>query len=90
MKSIVSTLLVLGLAASAFGAPFYKDPALFSKRPDEKKSAQMIDRFGPVGMSIELIQPAFTMRIKAIEPGSPASKTDLKPGLIIESINGER
>lgn len=89
MKHQLLPLLALGLMATASSAQsFYKDPALFSMRPDQKKSSYTLDRFGPVGLSIELIQPAFTMRIKAIEPGSPASQTDLKSGLIIESING--
>ena len=49
-----------------------------------------MDRFGPVGMGIELIQPAFTMRIKNIEEGSPAAATGkLEKGQIIESINGQ-
>ena len=39
----------------------------------ETKSLQTIARFGPVGMGIDLIQPAFTMRIKNIEEGSSAS-----------------
>jgi len=84
-------LFLLGLTISTgYGQSFYKEPAMFSMRPDEKKSSQIITRFGPVGMSLELIQPAFTLRIKEIEKGSPASNTDLKPGLIINSINGEK
>jgi hypothetical protein len=84
-------LAVCVATGTATADSFYTRPALFSMRPDENKSATTIDRFGPVGMSIELIQPAFTMRIKAIEEGSPAAAADgLKPGLIIESINGEK
>lgn len=84
-------LLILGLAPIRLGAEsFYSKPALFSKRPEEGRSSQTVDRFGPVGMSIELIQPAFVMRIKAIEEGSPAAGMEgLAPGMIIESINGE-
>lgn len=88
-------MLFLLAGLSAVAAPenssFYKNPhALFSTRPSEKKSIQTIDRFGPVGMSIELIQPAFVMQIGTIEEGSPAAATGkFKKGQIIESINGE-
>jgi len=45
---------------------------------------------GPVGIGLELIQPAFTMRIIKVEPGSSAEATGkLKKGQIIESINGK-
>jgi hypothetical protein len=85
-------LLALGLSAgTAFSNSFYRDsPGPFSMRPDEKKSSYSVDRFGPAGLSIELIQPAFTMRVKAIEEGSPAAASGLKPGQIVESINGDR
>ena len=90
MKSPALLPLLFALAIShGHGESFYKRDALFSKRPDEKASAHTIDRLGPVGMSIELIQPAFTMRVKAIEEGSPAALASLKPGQVIESINGE-
>lgn len=49
-----------------------------------------LTRFGPVGLSIDLMQPAFTMMISGVEPGSPAAKTGkLEKGQIILSINGE-
>ena len=42
-------------------------------------------------MGIDLIQPAFTMRISHIEENSPAATTGkLKTGQIIETINGQR
>ena len=70
---------------------FYKEPQLFSTAPSPEKSLQSIDRFGPVGIGIELIQPAFTMRVKNVEEGSPAATTGkLHKGQIIESINGEK
>ena len=72
-------LLALGLicALSVAGADsFYKEPyGIFSTRPDAKKSLQTIKRFGPVGLGIDLIQPAFTMRIANVEEGSPAAAT---------------
>jgi hypothetical protein len=59
-------------------------------RPNETSSLQMIDPIGPVGMGIELLLAPFTMRIKNIEDGSPASVAGkLIKGQIIESINGE-
>jgi len=84
-----SALFLLAGGALAQNESFYKEPQLFSKAPDPTKSTFLIERFGPVGMAIELIQPAFTMRIQSIEPGSPSEATGkLKPGQIIESING--
>ena len=71
-------------------AGFYKEPPIFSTAPVDTKSLQTIARFGPVGMGIDLIQPAFRMKIHNIEEGSPAAATgQLKAGQIIESINGQ-
>jgi len=71
---------------------YYKnDQGLFSTRPNETQSLNNIKRLGPVGMGIDLIQPAFTMRISHIEENSPAATTGkLKTGQIIETINGQR
>ncbi len=90
MKHSLYALLVLGFATgTALSDSYYSKPALFSKRPDSGRSTHVVDRFGPVGISIELIQPAFTMRVHGIEEGSPAEGSGLRPGQIIESINGE-
>lgn len=79
----------LGLA-KAVETSFYEEAPLFSTAPDLKKSLQSIDRFGPVGIGIELIHPVFTMRVKNVEEGSPAAATGkLKAGQIIETINGQ-
>ena len=68
------TFLVLALASGLAAADsYYKEPPLFSTAPSPEKSVSTIARFGPVGMGIDLIQPAFTMRIKNIEEGSPAA-----------------
>ncbi|KPJ76068.1 MAG: hypothetical protein AMS14_02575 [Planctomycetes bacterium DG_20] len=78
-----------GFAAAADS--YYKEPPLFSTAPSPGKSLQTIDRFGPVGMGIELHQPAFVMKIKNVEEGSPAATTGkLKAGQIIETINGQK
>jgi hypothetical protein len=92
MKPTPLILSALCLASTPWllAESFYSGPSFFSQRPDETKSLTTIDRFGPVGMAIDLIQPAFTMRIKSVEEGSPAAATGkLKAGQIIESINGE-
>ena len=81
-------ILFSGLAV-ADAASFYKEPALFSTAPDETASVNTIARFGPVGMAIELHQPAFTLWAGAIEPGSPAEAAGLKKGQVIGSIIGE-
>ncbi len=89
MKTFLALLLSTSLAFGA-GESFYKEPALFSMRPNEATSLNNITRFGPVGMSIDLIHPAFTMRVGDIEEGSPAAATGkLAKGQIIESINGQ-
>ncbi len=37
---------------------YYQEPPLFSTAPSPEKSLQTIARFGPVGIGIDLIQPA--------------------------------
>ena len=94
MNHIILSILIVLLAQPFIWAAkptFYKNPnGLFSTRPGETKSLQNIKRFGPVGMGIDLLQPAFVMRISNIEEGSPAAATGkLKQGQVIESINGQ-
>lgn len=88
MNTIAFSALLL-ISATAANAEYYKNEPLFSKRPDPKASVTNLTSFGPVGMSIDLIKPNFTMRIKGIDTGSPADTAGLKPGMIIRSINGE-
>lgn len=95
MNLNITTTSRLALATVAIGLAsaetYYKEEPIFSTAPNPEKSVSSIARFGPVGMGIELIQPAFTMRIKGIEEGSPAAATGkLKKGQIIESINGQK
>ncbi len=69
---------------------FYTVHPLFHPFPEETKPLQSIDRFGPVGIGIELHLPAFVMKVKNVEKDSPAEATGkLKPGQVIESINGQ-
>ena len=77
---VVTVLLSILPACGAAGATeqsLYKSPPLFSTAPSEKASLQAIDRFGPIGLGIELHQPAFVMKIKNIEPGSPAAASGM-------------
>ncbi len=89
--AFVATMLISGIASAQEGT-FYKTAhGVFSTRPSETKSLTSIKRFGPVGMGIDLLQPAFVMRISHIEEDSPAAATGkLNAGQIIESINGRK
>lgn len=78
-------------AADVSPKSFYKHPPLFSTAPDTKAQLNHIARFGPVGIGLDLIQPAFTMRIGKVEKGSPAEATGkLKVGQLIETINAQK
>ena len=100
MKPRQSVVLVLSMlficavgtaAGQAKTESFYKSPPLFSTAPSETASLQTITRFGPVGIGIDLVQPAFTMQIRNVEDGSPAAAAGkLKKGQIIETINGQK
>jgi hypothetical protein len=91
MRNFTLSLFLFGcLTAPKSDADFYKGGQLFNPYPDEKEARYVIERFGPVGIGIDLIQPAFTMQISGIGPGSPAAATGkLKKGQIVESINGQ-
>jgi hypothetical protein len=79
------------VTSAKFESKYYKHSPLFSTAPSEAASSQLIGRFGPVGIGIELVQPAFAMKVANIEKGSPAEATGkLKPGQIIETINGRK
>ncbi len=85
------TVALLAAATAGAGESFYKDAGVFSTRPVETKSVNTIDRFGAVGIGIELHQPAFVMKVKNVEEGSPAASTGrLAKGQVIESINGQK
>ena len=89
--SFLTTACLWAGGVVAAADSYYKEPSLFSTAPSPEKSLQTIDRFGPVGMGIALHQPAFVMKIKNVEEGSPAAATGkLKAGQIIETINGQR
>ena len=79
------------VAAETSGGSYYKDHPQFHPYPDENsKAPQAVYRFGPVGIGVELTLPAFGMRVKNVEEGSPAEHNGkLQVGQIIESINGQ-
>ncbi len=86
----VATGFMVLMASVAYGE-FYTRPAFFTLRPSETGVLSTVDRFGPVGIGIELHQPAFVMKVKNVEPGSPAAATGkLRVGQIIDTINGEK
>jgi len=98
-KSIPAFLLLAAMALPAMAkdgldltesSKYYKVHPQFHPFPDENAAVQSIDRFGPVGIGIHLVQPAFGMKVKNVEPGSPAEATGkLKKDQIIDSINGQ-
>ena len=88
--ALLSFLLLSGISFGQEGT-YYEGVGLFSTRPSETKSIQEIKRFGPVGLALELHQPAFVIKIKSIEKGSPAEETGrLKSGQIINTFNGQK
>jgi len=95
MKNMLRIYLLVAVcalngAALAAEKSFYKGPQIFQPYPDETEARYVLARFGPVGIGIDLIQPAFTMQINNVEEGSPAAATGkLKKGQFIESINGQ-
>lgn len=68
---------------------YYKVQPIYIPFPQPGK-VWTVRNYGPVGLAIDLIDPAFTMRISGVEKGSPAEAAGkLKKGQIIESINGQ-
>lgn len=91
MKRILLTIalgFICGLACAK--STYYKEEPQFHFTPDPEAPRTEIGRLGPIGLGLELRKPNFTMYIKKVEEGSPAASTGrLKPGQIIESINGQ-
>lgn len=95
----LSAVLLIGATSQSLAAKqaastiplssYYKELPIFIPFPEPGKS-WAIRQYGPVGLGLELIDPAFTIRITGVEKGSPAELTGkLAKGQIIESINGE-
>jgi Family of unknown function (DUF6288) len=91
LPALATFMGVTAATAAPTDSKYYKEPPLFSTAPDAKASSQFVGRFGPVGICIELTQPAFVMKVESIEKGSPAESCGkLKARQIIESINGQK
>ncbi|MBI1337750.1 MAG: hypothetical protein GC164_12420 [Phycisphaera sp.] len=91
--SLAAVVLVCFFTATtslAQGGYYDDSPELFSMRPDPNTSVTTFTEFGPVGVSLDLLKPDFAIRVKSVEPGSPADKAALKPGMMIHTINGEK
>jgi hypothetical protein len=91
MRPLAFGAAMAALATSGLAAEdYYKETPQFHMWPDPGAARYSIKRFGPVGIGLELRQPAFTMHIVNVEEGSPAEASGkLKKGQIIESINGK-
>lgn len=84
----LSAVLNLPAAEVATDSAYYKVLPIFIPYPVPGKT-WVIKNYGPVGIGLDLISPAFTMRINNVEKGSPAEAAgNLKKGQIVESING--
>lgn len=89
-KWAICPLFLAFTAGSLAADDYYQGTPQFHMWPDPGAARYSIKRFGPVGIGLELRQPAFTMHIVNIEEGSPAEACGkLKKGQIIESINGK-
>ncbi len=87
-RLLLSAVIVMLMTSSLMAAgSYYKVSPQFHMYPDPKGARYSISRIGPTGIGLDLRQPAFTMHITNVEPGSPADGK-LKKGQIIESING--
>lgn len=84
---IIATLCMLPTPAQAY----YGEAPTFHPQPNPgHKKPWNVQNLGPVGIGIDLKNPAFVMEVTNVEKGSPADKTGkFKKGQIIESINGQ-
>jgi hypothetical protein len=90
MKSTLGACAILLAALPASAQKFYKESPLFTTAPPETKSVESLAQIGPIGLAIDLHQPAFTMWVAGVEPGSPADATGaFKKDQVIETINGQ-
>ncbi len=78
------------MGAQSQGGHFTEIP-MFKPHPNPGDAKPWnVRNFGTVGIGMDLKAPGFTMVISNVEKGSPADKSGkLKPGQVIESINGK-
>ena len=60
-----------GLTGAMAGSEYYKVHPRFNPHPVENRN-WTVSRFGPVGIGVDLTAPVFTMKVRNVEPGSPA------------------
>lgn len=86
LLTVIATLIIpLSLKGS-----YYTEKPIFLPYPNEGKTWD-IRELGPIGIGIQLVDPAFTMKVTGVTKGSPADKSGkIKKGQIIESINGRK
>ncbi len=86
----LSLILSFAISAAWAQAPAADSaiPWVFYPFPDGVKPWK-ITNFGPTGLGLDLVGPDFVMHIREVFKDSPAAATgQLKPGQIIERING--
>ena len=91
--SILPTQAKDGLTGAMAGSEYYKVHPLFNPHPVENRN-WTVSRFGPVGIGVDLIAPGFTMKIRNVEPGSPAEgklqKADVLLGVVSPRLKTAR
>ena len=69
MMSIGSLAAAADVASSKFESKFYKEHPLFSTYPKETAARTEVEHFGPVGIGLNLLQPAFQMQVSQAAQG---------------------
>ncbi len=88
MRPFLLTIIVAALTLSVSADPYFTRPEIFAFRVGAEAKEYKISRFGPVGISMKLVQPAFQIRVDSVEKSSPADGK-LQAGQVITAINGQ-
>lgn len=86
----LALLVAVTLCFTTFAAAnksFYKRPPVLTTRPPADAREVHIGNFGPTGLNVKLVQPAWTIQVTGIQGDSPA-EDKLKKDQLIISING--
>ena len=76
MRNLAVAVVFACVLSPSAAESFYKEPPLFNfTHANETVGKQSIDKFGPVGMSVELRLPPFQMVVGRIEEGSVGGGT---------------